>query len=123
VFPHAVQAIQIVRRRRPLKGKKRWSTETVNAITSLNPAQASPAELAAIIRGHWTIENSLHRVRDMAYDQDRSQTRTHNSPQVMTGPRNLAITILHLTSTTNIAQALRHNVPRPHRPLQTIRQC
>jgi predicted transposase YbfD/YdcC len=123
LFPHAVQAVQIVRRRRPLKGKKRWSTETVYAITSLTPAQASPIELAAIIRGHWSIENSLHWVRDMAYDEDRSQTRTHNGPRVMAGLRNLAITILRLTGTINIAEALRRNARRTQRPLQTIRRC
>jgi hypothetical protein len=122
LFPHAAQAVQIVRRR-PLKGKKRWSTETVYAITSLNPAQASPADLAAIIRGHWSIEDRLHWVRDMDYDEDRSQIRTHNGPQVMAALRNLAITILRLTGTTNIAEAPRHNARRPHRPLQTIRQC
>ena len=123
LFPHAVQAVQIVRRRRPLKGKKRWSTETVYAITSLTPAHAGPIELAAIIRGHWSIENSLHWVRDMAYDEDRSQTRTHNGPRVMAGLRNLAITILRLTGTINIAEALRRNARRPQRPLQTIRRC
>ena len=54
-FPHAAQAIQIVRRRRPLneKNSKKWSTETVYAITSLTAIQASPAELASILRGHW----------------------------------------------------------------------
>ena len=50
-FPHAAQAIQIVRRRK-LTGKKKWSRETVYAVTSLTATQASPAELAAIIRGH-----------------------------------------------------------------------
>jgi hypothetical protein len=55
-FPHAAQAIQIIRRRRPLNGTK-WSTETVHAITSLTATQARPAELATIIRGHWLIEN------------------------------------------------------------------
>ncbi len=61
-FPHAAQAIQIVRRRR-LSGKKKWSRETVYAVTSLSAVQASPAELAAIIRGHWRIEDRLHWVR------------------------------------------------------------
>jgi predicted transposase YbfD/YdcC len=58
-FPHAAQAIQIVRRRR-LGGRKKWSRETVYAITSLTAIQASPAELAAISRGHWMIEDRLH---------------------------------------------------------------
>jgi predicted transposase YbfD/YdcC len=55
-FPHAAQALRIIRRRRPLNSKK-WSAETIYAITSLTAIQARPAELAAIIRGHWLIEN------------------------------------------------------------------
>lgn len=46
VFPHAVQAIQITRKTRKLNGKK-WRTEVVYAVTSLTPAQATDAELAA----------------------------------------------------------------------------
>ena len=41
------------------------------------------SELAAIIRGHWLIEDRLHRVRDMDWDEDRSQVRTGNGPRVM----------------------------------------
>jgi hypothetical protein len=54
-FPHAAQAIQIRRRRRPLNGTRRWSTETAYAVTSLAAGQATPAQLAAWIRGHWGI--------------------------------------------------------------------
>lgn len=120
LFPHAVQAVQVVRRRRPLKGSKRWSTETVYAITSLDPTHASPADLADILRGHWTIEDRLHWVRDLVFDEDRSQIRTANGPRVMASLRNLAISILRLTGAINIAAALRHHARRPNRPLQTI---
>ena len=123
-FPHAAQAIQIIRRRRPLNGKnKKWSTETIYAITSLTAIQARPAELADIARGHWSIEDRLHWVRDMVYDEDRSQVRTGNGPRVMASLRNLAITILRLTGHTSIAAALRHHARQPSRPLQTITQC
>jgi predicted transposase YbfD/YdcC len=121
-FPHAAQAIQIRRRRRPRKGT-RWSTETIYAITSLTATQTSPAELADTIRGHWTIEDRLHWIRDVVYDEDRSQIRTANGPRVMASLRNLAITVLRLTATTNIAAALRHHARRPDRPLQTIMTC
>ena len=66
---------------------KKWSRETVYAITSLAVTQASPAELAAIIRGHWAIEDCLHWVRDMDYDEDRSQVRTASGPRVMAALR------------------------------------
>lgn len=59
-FPHAAQAIQITRRRK-VRGKR--SRETCYAVTSLTVTQATPARLAAIIRGHWGIEDRLHWVR------------------------------------------------------------
>jgi hypothetical protein len=121
-FPHAAQALQIVRRRRPLNSRK-WSTETVYAVTSLTVTQARPDQLAGILRGHWSIEDRLHWIRDVTYDEDRSQIRARNGPRVMASLRNLAITILRLTGETNIAAALRHHARRPCRPLQTIMQC
>jgi predicted transposase YbfD/YdcC len=119
-FPHAAQAIQIVRRRK-LKGK--WSRETCYAVTSLTVTQASPAQLAAIIRGHWGIEDRLHWVRDLDFDEDRSQIRTASGPQIMASLRNLVITILRLARATNIAAALRYHARRPSRPLRTIMKC
>jgi predicted transposase YbfD/YdcC len=121
-FPHAAQAIQIVRRRR-LSRNKKWSRETVCAVTSLRAAQASPAGLAAIIRGHRAIEDRLHWVRDLDYDEDRSQVRTACGPRVMASLRNLAITILRLAGHASIAAALRHHARRPDRPLRTIMNC
>jgi predicted transposase YbfD/YdcC len=56
-FPHAAQAIQIRRRRRPLNNTTRWSTETSYTVTSLAAHQATPARLAGWVRGHWGIEN------------------------------------------------------------------
>ena len=121
-FPHAAQAIQIIRRRR-LSRKKKWSAGTVYAVTSLTATQASPAGLAAMIRGHWMIEDSLHWIRDMDYDEDRSQIRTASGPRVMATLWNLAVTILRLAGYASIAAALRHHARRPDRPLRTIMNC
>ena len=118
-FPHAAQAIQIVRR--TVKGKR--SAETCYAATSLNVTQATHAQLAAIIRGHWGIEDRLHWVRDLDFDEDRSQIRTANGPRIMASLRNLVITILRLAGATSIAAALRYHARRPARPLRTIMRC
>jgi predicted transposase YbfD/YdcC len=64
-------------------------------------AQASPAELAAIIRGHWLIEDRLHWV---------PQVRTASAPRVMATLRNLAITILRLAGRASVA-AIRYHAP------------
>ena len=81
---------------------------TVYAITSLTAAQADPVLLARWLRGHWAIE-ALHWVRDVTFDEDRSQIRTSNGPQIMAALRNLVITALRLAGVTNIAAALRHH--------------
>jgi hypothetical protein len=52
LFPHATQAIAITRRTRPA-GTKKWKTVTIYAVTSLDAHQATPAELAGWIRGHF----------------------------------------------------------------------
>jgi predicted transposase YbfD/YdcC/ribosomal protein L12E/L44/L45/RPP1/RPP2 len=120
-FPHAAQAIKLVRRRRPLRPGGRWKTVTVYAITSLTAFQANPALLAGWIRGHWNIENRLHWVRDVTFDEDRSQVRTAHGPQIMAALRNLAITALRLSGITNIAAGLRHHARDTLRPLITYK--
>ncbi|MEV5085262.1 hypothetical protein AB0K74_43205 [Streptomyces sp. NPDC056159] len=62
-FPHATQALQIVRRRRAVRTGK-VSIERVYAVTSLAAHQATAADLAKRVRGHWGIENREHYVRD-----------------------------------------------------------
>ena len=119
-FPHAAQAIQIVRRRK-LRGK--WSAQTCYTVTSPSVIQASHAQLAAIIRGHWGIEDRLHWVRDLDFDEDRSQVRTASGPHIMASLRNLVIAILRLAGVTSIAAALRYHARRPSRPLRTITKC
>ena len=76
-FPHAAQAIQIRRRRKPLAGPKRWSAETSYAVTSLAASQADPAQLAGWIRGHRGIEPS---------------TTSATSPTAKTPPRSAPAT-------------------------------
>jgi predicted transposase YbfD/YdcC len=118
-LPHAAQVVQVTRKTRDL-GTRRWRTVTVYAITSLIHAQASPARLADLLRGHWTIENGLHWVRDVTFAEDASQLRAGTGPQVMACLRNLVIGALSRTRPVNLAAALRHHARDPRRPLTTL---
>ena len=118
-FPHAAQVLQITRKTRDL-GTRRWHTVVVYAITSLSFQQARPARLADLIRGHWTIENGLHWVRDVTFAEDASQLRTGTAPQVMASLRNLVIGALCRAGPVNLAAALRRHARDPHRPLATL---
>jgi len=91
----------------------------VYAITSLTHAHASPARLADLLPGHWTIENGLHYIRDVTFAEDASQVRAGTGPQVMACLRNLVIGVLGRAGSVNLAAALRHHARDPTRPLST----
>jgi predicted transposase YbfD/YdcC len=120
-FPHAAQAIQIRRRRRPLSGgtSQRWSTETSYAVTSLDASQATPVQVAGWIRGHWGIE-ALHHIRDVTFGEDASQIRTGNGPQVMATLRNLGLAILKPCGYPSIAAVCRYHARDATRTLATL---
>ncbi|MCC3762654.1 transposase [Glycomyces sp. TRM65418] len=117
-FPGAVTAIRL-HRRRQVKGKKQ-SRETVYAVTTLEAHRASPADIAALVRRHWVIENRHHLVRDTTFREDASRLRTGSAPRAMAAFRNLAIGALRLSGVDNLAKATRHNARNPYRPLPFI---
>jgi len=119
-FPGAAQVAQ-VRRTVTRAGKK--TVEVVYLITSAHYRAAPPATLAAWVQGHWGIENQLHWVRDVTFDEDRSQVRTGNAPRVMATLRSTAISLLRLTGWTNIAAGLRHHARDPQHPTKLILTC
>ena len=114
-FDGAAQVAQ-VRRTVTRKGKK--TVEVVYLITSDRDADA--ATLAAWARSHWHIENKLHWVRDVTYQEDKSLVRTGNAPRVMATLRSLAISLLRLDGHTNIAAANRHHARDPQRTLKLL---
>ncbi len=103
-FPHARQAVRVVRRRTD-HATGVTSVEVVYAVTSLSAIEASLHDLAGHLRGHWAIENRLHYVRDETFAEDRCRIRTGNGPRVLAGLRNLALGLLRLAGCTNIAAA------------------
>lgn len=105
-FPHVGQVFCVERRTETISTGK-TSTETVYGLTSLSSNKADPARLQNLVQGQWSIENRLHWVRDVTFDEDRCRIRTKNGPQVMASIRNLVISILRLANAKLIAPALR----------------
>jgi predicted transposase YbfD/YdcC len=114
-FAGAAQVAQ-VRRTVTKKGKK--TVEVVYLITS--DRDAGPDTLAAWVRGYWEIENKLHWVRDVTYQEDKSMVRTGHAPRVMATLRSLAISLLRLDGHPNIAAANRHHARDPQRTLKLL---
>jgi predicted transposase YbfD/YdcC len=113
-------AAQVAQLRRTVTRAGKKTVEVVYLITSADVRTAAPGTLAAWVKGHWGIENRLHWVRDVTFDEDRSQVRTGAAPQVMATLRNAVISLLRLAGWHNIAQALRHHAADPRRPLALL---
>lgn len=111
-WPSLGQVCRGERRREPVRTGEAEVT-VGSAITSRPPAQADAAKLLAALRGHWGIENRLHGVRDVTFDEDRSQIRSGTAPQAVAACRNLAITLLRRAGATTIAAATRTDAGRP----------
>src|SRR6201993_1036787 len=111
-------AAQVAQLRRTVTRNGKKTVEVVYLITS--DPDADPAVLAAWVRGHWHIENKLHWVRDVTYQEDQSLVRTGNAPRVMATLRSLAISLLRLDGHANIAAANRHHARDPQRTLKLL---
>jgi hypothetical protein len=115
-FPGAAQVFRITRQRTD-RGSGKHEIHTWVGVTDLDAQHAQPAQIAALLRGHWHIENRLHWVRDVTFGEDTSRVRTGTAPRTMATLRNLAINALRLNGATNIAQALRAMARDITRPL------
>lgn len=96
------------------------SKEVVYLITPLTAQEASPQRLLALVRGHWSIENSSHYVRDVTFGEDHSHLRSGQAPQILATFRNLVITLLHRLGTSQIAATRRHFASHPRQAFDLL---
>jgi predicted transposase YbfD/YdcC len=106
---------QVFRLQRTVTIKKTGTQrhEVVYGITSLAAHHADAARLLRLVRQHWQIENQSHWVRDVTFDEDRSQVRCAAIPQVMAAVRNGASGLRRLNGQHNIAAATRRFAAQP----------
>jgi predicted transposase YbfD/YdcC len=60
-------------------------------------SKLSPERLLAVVRAHWSIENSLHWVLDVTMNEDRLRNRTGNGPENLAVMRRLALNLARAT--------------------------
>jgi hypothetical protein len=124
-FPGAAQVFLIERYttrtvRKPTKGSRGYKKVQVRTavavlgITSLSAREAAAEHLAGYVRGHWSIENKIHWVRDVTFREDASQVRTASRFRVMATLRNLVIGLIRQAGHTKIAATIRKVRNDPH---------
>src|SRR5215212_602973 len=114
VWPGIAQIMRRTCERTVLKTGKH-SVEVSYGMTNLGYDQAQAEQLEALWRGHWTIENRKHYVRDVTLGEDHGQAYCGSTPQALASLRNALIDLIRQQGWTNLADALRHygaSVPR-----------
>ena len=84
------------------------SAEISYAITSLPFPAVGAAALEQLWRGHWTIENRVHRVRDGTMREDAGQIRVGHAAHALAALRNAILNLFRHHGWANIADAFRH---------------
>lgn len=111
---------QVFRLERTWRERGRPKRARHYGITSLPPADADAARLLALKRGHWAVENRLHRAKDVALGEDRSLIHTGAGPTVMSLLRDTAIGLLHQGGCRAITSHLRALAERPAAALALV---
>jgi predicted transposase YbfD/YdcC len=89
-------------------------------ITSLTPQTGPPERLLALKRGHWGIENGLHRVKDVTLGEDQSTLHRGQGPTVMAFLRDAALSLLRRAGIQQIAATLRAYAQDPSPALTLV---
>lgn len=118
-WPGLEQVMEITRTVMTLKTGK-TTTERLYALTSLSAERAGPRQLLRASRGHWTIENSVHWVRDVTLGEDACRVYRGSAPQVFAALRNLVLCLFRLNGYTSITAAIDLCTARPDLALRMM---
>lgn len=99
---------QVVRReceRLILKSGK-LTREVTYGLVSMRPEEAGAAEIERLWRGHWTIENRLHYVRDVTFGEDAGQAAQGSTAHALAALRNGLLKLIRHGQWRSVPDAL-----------------
>lgn len=88
----SINSIIKIKATREFKDDTKTTEETRYYVSSLK--QPTPETALSAVRQHWAVENSLHWVLDMSFNEDYSRIRKENAPHVMAIIRHIALNLL-----------------------------
>jgi predicted transposase YbfD/YdcC len=90
-----------------------FTKEVAVGIACLLPDYATAEQLNHYIREHWSIENGLHRTRDVVFHEDKATIKNKSSAQIMAALKNVVISIFHRATVRAIPTAARRFAAHP----------
>lgn len=106
-WPGVAQVIRRECERIELKSGK-VTREVSYGLTSLTPERADAAKLEVLWRGHWTIENGVHYVRDVTFGEDRGHAAAGSTARALASVRNALLFLFRHAQWHSIPCALAH---------------
>ncbi len=86
-----------------------FENETRDFITGLSEGEASHARLAAIARGHWSVENKNHWKKDATlWREDRGTRRKAKGARNLALLRNVILALIRPTEHASLNHAFLH---------------
>jgi predicted transposase YbfD/YdcC len=114
-----VQLSGRIRRSRKHSGAEAWENQQTHTwVSSLSPTQGTARKVAQLLRGHWTIENGVFRVRDVSYAEDRLHGRKIAS--CLSTLRNVAINLIRYARYPYIPDGWRDIACKPDHGLHLL---
>lgn len=113
---------QVIRReceRIELKSGK-VTREVSYGLTSLTPERAGAAAVEVLWRGHWTIENSVHYVRDVSFGEDRGHAAAGSTARALASVRNALLFLFRRAGWRLVPSALAHYGASVHRAFTLV---
>jgi predicted transposase YbfD/YdcC len=95
---------------------------------SIQNLEMIAAQICNLIRGHWGIENSLHRTRDVIFNEDNATIRKGHAPQTMAILKNIVTSLFHRGTVRSFPTAMRRFAANPEElfaflGLQTVQKA
>jgi predicted transposase YbfD/YdcC len=106
-WPDVAQVVRRECERIVLKSGKR-SCEVTYALVSMTPEEAGAATIERLWRGHWTIENQTHYVRDLTFGEDAGHAAQGNTAHSLAALRNGLLRLFRRAHWRSIPDALAH---------------
>jgi predicted transposase YbfD/YdcC len=116
-WPGVAQVFQI---ERTVTRQHRTTREVAYGMTSLAMAPLPPADLLALIRTHWHLENRSHWRRDVTLGEDASRISRGQTPQVLATLNNTLLALVDRLCLPNLASAMRTFAAQPAQALALL---